>query len=346
MINILRPQKLIVILCLLTYYATSAQVKFSGIIGQRTLQLTDQARQRLLLTEVWYPTDDTLKKSDQGFSLFIRHYTVRNGRLSASRLPLILLSHGTGGGRLTMEWLAQGLAQNGFMVAAVDHWGNMYDNKIPLEFPKPWERPLDISYVLTTLLASKTIAPSIDPQRVGAIGFSFGGYTVLALSGATIDYRTLLTYYRSHRQELDVPELPNVSKYLDDPALTGGVRRVPPLKDSRINAFFSISPSMGQGFTSQAQFATVQDPVYIVGSENDQMSPVKANARKYHNLIAGSEYYEFEGKPGHYVMLNEAIDEVKKSDPTYFTDDPSVDRHQVHTKVIALAIEFFSTKLR
>jgi hypothetical protein len=35
------PQKLIVILCLLTYSVASAQVKFSDIIGQRTLQLTD-----------------------------------------------------------------------------------------------------------------------------------------------------------------------------------------------------------------------------------------------------------------------------------------------------------------
>lgn len=338
--------KFIVAFCLLTYSFASAQVKSSSTIGQRTLQLTDQVRQRPLLTELWYPTDDTLQKSDQAFSPFIRQYTVRNGRLPAKFLPLILLSHGTGGGRLTMEWLAQGLARNGYVVAAVDHWGNTYDNKIPLEFLKPWERPLDISFVLTTLLADKTIAPAIDPKRVGALGFSFGGYTVLALAGATIDYPTLLAYYRANRQELDVPELPGVSKYLDDPALVEGVKRVPTLKDSRINAFFSISPSLGQGFTSRAQVATVQKPVSIVGSENDRMAPVKANARKYHDLIAGSEYYEFPGKTGHYVMLNEAIDEVKKSDPTYFTDDPSVNRHQVHANVIDMATQFFTSKLR
>ena len=339
-------QKLSIAVILMTHSVAVAQGNQGVAIGQRTLQLTDQARSRPLVTEVWYPTDDTLKKSDQAFSSFIRQHTVRNGRLPARRLPLIMLSHGTGGGRLTMEWLAQGLAQNGFMVAAVDHWGNTYDNKIPLEFLKPWERPLDISFVLTALLANKNIEPAIDPKRIGATGFSFGGYTVIALAGATIDYDTLLAYYQANRRELDVPELPGVSKYIDDPALRDGVKRVPPLKDNRIKAFFAISPALGVGFTNRKQFATIEAPLYIVGSQSDSMSPVEINAKRFHELTAGSDYYEFPGRTGHYVMLNEAIDEVKKSDPTYFTDDPSVNRHQVHAKVVDLTVQFFANKLK
>ncbi len=334
-------QKLIIAVLLITHSVAFAQSKPGVTVGQRTFRFTDQARSRPLLTEVWYPTDDTLKKSDQAFSPFIRQHTVRNGRLPAGRLPLIMLSHGTGGGRLTMEWLAQGLAQNGFIVAAVDHWGNTYDNKVPLEFLKPWERPLDISFVLTALLGDKDVQPAIDTQRIGATGFSFGGYTVIALAGATIEYDTLLAYYRANPRELDVPELPGVSKYIDDPALVAGVKRVPPLKDNRIRAFFAISPALGQGFINKKQFATIQAPLYIVGSQGDSMAPVKTNAKHFHELIAGSDYYEFRGQTGHYVMLNEAIDEVKKSDPTYFTDDPSVNRHQVHAEVVDLAVRFF-----
>lgn len=258
-----------------------------------------------------------------------------------------MLSHGTGGGRLTMEWLAQDLAQNGFMVAAVDHWGNTYDNKIPIEFLKPWERPMDISFVLTALLSDKVIKPAIDPQRVGAIGFSFGGYTVLTLAGAELDYDTLLAYYKTEgRQKLDVPELPGVSKYIDDPALTEGVKTIGVLKDDRLKAVFSIAPSLGEGFVRQRQVAQVRVPVYIIGSQSDSMSPVRPNARHYHQLIVGSGYYEFPGKTGHYVMLNEAIEEVKKSDPTYFTDDPSVNRHAVHERVIELSTQFFRRELR
>src|SRR4051812_4848761 len=153
-------------------------------IGERTLQFKDSIRNRPVMTEVWYPTSDTLKGSDKAFSPFIRSYTVRNGKLPQGRLPLIIISHGTGGGRLTLEWLAQALVQNGFIVAAVDHWGNTYDNKIPIEFLKPWERPQDISFAITSLLRDTAFKTAIDEQRIGAAGFSYGGYTVVALAGA------------------------------------------------------------------------------------------------------------------------------------------------------------------
>jgi predicted dienelactone hydrolase len=335
------------LLLLLIKASTAAQPITTPRIGQRTLTFTDSSRQRPLVTEIWYPTQDTLKKSDQAFSPFIRQFTVRNGRLPTKPLPLIICSHGTGGGRLTMEWLAQGLAQKGFMVVAVDHWGNTHDHKIPLEFLKPWERPLDIRYVLTALLAHQTIKPAIDSTRMGALGFSFGGYTVLALAGAKLDYNSLLNYYRTiGRHKLDVPELPGVSKYLDDPALTEGVKRIPALQDNRLKAFFSISPSLGAGLSRKEQGSAIKAPVFIVGSQSDSLAPVKANARHYHQLLAKSAYYEFGGKTGHYVMLNEAIAEVKKSEPTYFLDDPSVNRHQIHAKVIELATQFFTAYLK
>ncbi|RDC62109.1 hypothetical protein AHMF7616_00700 [Adhaeribacter pallidiroseus] len=41
-------------------------------------------------------------------------------------------------------------------------------------------------------------------------------------------------------------------------------------------------------------------------------------------------------------MLNEAISEVKKSEPTYFADDKSVNRNQVHVIVGVLASNFLN----
>src|ERR1700760_4727247 len=142
-------------------------------IGERTFKFNDSNRNRPQVTEIWYPTTDSVKAEHRYTTPFLRHYTVRNGRLPHSKLPLILLSHGTGGGRLTLEWLAQALAENGFIVAAVDHWGNTFDNKIPMEFVKPWHRPLDISFILTALLADPAVGPVIDRHRIGAIGFSY-----------------------------------------------------------------------------------------------------------------------------------------------------------------------------
>jgi predicted dienelactone hydrolase len=340
-------KSLIISVFILTVFSPSAFSQ-AGVnnIGQRTFHFKDQKRNRPLTTEVWYPTTDTLKQSDKKFSPFARANTVRNGKLPSTKLPLILLSHGTGGGRLNQEWLADTLVKNGFIVAAVDHWGNTYDNKIGIEFAKPWERPQDISFILTALLNDPGFKAVVDLDKIGAAGFSFGGYTVIALAGGKLDFEALRSYFKAKPNELNVPEFPTLSKYLDDSTLLAGAKTYPPLKDNRIKAFLSISPGLGVGFTSNKQMKDITGAMFIIGSESDSIVPVKTNAYHFHELIKGSEYYVNKGKVGHYVMLPEAIDEVKKEAPVIFTDDASVNRHQIHRYVDSLAVNFFKKQLQ
>ncbi|RDC62110.1 alpha/beta hydrolase family protein [Adhaeribacter pallidiroseus] len=282
---------LIILFLFLVPSATFASTNPEVPIGERTFTFHDPSRNRPVITEVWYPTPDTLRQTDKHFSPFTRRYTVRNGKLVAGKKPLILLSHGTGGGRLTLEWFAQALVQNGFIVAAVDHWGNTYDNKIPLEFLKPWERPLDISFALSGLIRDPEFGKIIDPQKIGAAGYSYGGYTVIALAGAILDYKTLVTFYKTTgHKELEIPELPGLANHLDDNALLTAKKHLPSLKDNRIKAYFAIAPALGAGFTTKKQFQAVNQPVYLVVMQSDSMAPVQTNARHYHQLLVGSKY--------------------------------------------------------
>jgi predicted dienelactone hydrolase len=334
------------ILTALLLFAQLEGFSQSGHIGERTLHYKDTYRNRPLTTEVWYPTNDKLSPADEQASPFLRMNTVRNGSIAGSNLPLIMISHGSGGDRLSLEWLAQFLAGHGYVVAAVDHWGNTYDHKIPIEFIKAWERPLDISFVITQLLSDPVFKQVIDARKIGAVGFSFGGATMIELAGGMVNYPAVLQYYRTTgRKEVEVPELPGLVALLSDSAFVAQTRHVPVVKDSRIKAFIAISPSMGTGFSNKAQFKEVHGAVLIIGSHADVMDPVKLNARNYHQLIAGSEYHEFPGKTGHFVMLAEANDKIKKEVPTVFTDDPTVNRHQVHLTVDSLALDFFHRKL-
>jgi predicted dienelactone hydrolase len=175
-------------------YSQSGDYPF---IGERTIRFVDSSRNRPLVTEIWYPTTDSIKAGDQSYSPFKRNYTVRNGKLPSGRFPLIMISHGTGGSRFSLEWLAQSLVKHGFVVAAVDHWGNTYNNKIPLQFFEIWQRPQDISFVITQLLTNSDFNELINTDEIGAAGFSAGGYTVIALAGAVADFKTALTYYRT-----------------------------------------------------------------------------------------------------------------------------------------------------
>jgi predicted dienelactone hydrolase len=317
-------------------------------IGQRTIKFNDTTRQRPLVTEVWYPTEDTREPFVIPHYPFVHISTVRNAKLPVGKHPLIMISHGTGGGRITLEWLADALVQKGFIVAAVDHWGNTYDNKIAINFVTPWQRPQDISFVLTGLLNDKDLGPVIDANRIGAAGFSIGGYTVIALAGGKLDLKTLDAFTKTPEgiKEITLPEFPNLASQIDDKAVELSFKNSPDLKDKRIKAFFAICPAIGQGFIRKSQLARVTAPMYIVGSQSDSIAPVKTNAMVFHKLIPKSELLIIPGKTGHYIFLNEGSEEMKPTGGVYFNDDASVDRKAIHKQVGDLAGEFFSEALK
>jgi hypothetical protein len=107
---------------------------------------------------------------------------------------LILLSHGIGGSELGHSVLAQALARHGYLVAALRHPGdNWQDRSLIEKSPERYfdERPRQASRVIDAILADPgwkdRIATDSQGPRVGALGHSAGGYTVLALAGARPD---------------------------------------------------------------------------------------------------------------------------------------------------------------
>ena len=318
-------------------------------IGETTIRFNDTVRNRPLITEVWYPTTDSIQKHNTGFVPFARMETVKDGKIANKKYPLIMISHGTGGGRLTLEWLADILVQNGFMVAAVDHWGNTYDNKIAIDFVTPWQRPRDISFVLTRLLNDSKFGPAIDQDRIGMAGFSLGGYTTISLAGGVLNFDALKEFTNSPtgQKEVNIPEFPGLMEVIKTGKPDESFKNSPQhLKDKRFKAYFAICPALGQGFAAASQFEEIDKPLYIVEVESDGITPYKTNAEHYHDLIPASQYFLIKGKANHYVFLGEAADPVKKEAPVYFVDDPSVDRHAIHQQVGEMAAVFFKRNLK
>ncbi|PYO09275.1 MAG: hypothetical protein DMD75_16240 [Candidatus Rokuibacteriota bacterium] len=110
---------------------------------------------------------------------------------AATKRPLIVLSHGTGGGAATMAWLAETLASNGYIVAAVNNHGNTAaEPSYQLHgFMLWWERARDISVLIDRLVADPQSGAHIDRSRIGVAGFSLGGYTALAMVGEEVHRR-------------------------------------------------------------------------------------------------------------------------------------------------------------
>src|SRR5471030_3224271 len=89
------------------------------------------AEKQELRVVVWYPAPVTAVEVQQvigspSAALFEAGMASPNAPMipAMQPLPLIVLSHGTGGSKEQMAWLGTALARAGFIAAAVDHPGN------------------------------------------------------------------------------------------------------------------------------------------------------------------------------------------------------------------------------
>lgn len=288
---------------------------------------------RLLLTEIWYPQDLIFAAGKESSSI---------SKINTSKHPLVLLSHGTGGNRFGLIWLAKILAERGFIVVSVDHFGNTTDNRIAEYFVRYWERPIDISFVIDRLLKDPDFSEVIDDNKLSVVGFSLGGYTSLALAGAKLDCPLLKKAARTKqgKQELNIPEMGDLTPLIDQI----DCEQIPKdLKDSRIKAFVALSPALGLGFSTKDQF-TVEAPVLIIGTDNDVIAPVKSNAMKYHHFIPTSKIKVLKRNLGHYIFLPKLKD-YAPDDAVFFEDPKGVDRTEVHRNVGTMIVDFLNKSL-
>ena len=184
---------------------------------------------------------------------------------------LILLSHGIGGSELGHSVLAQALARHGYLVAALRHPGdNWQDRSLVERSPERYfdERPRQASRVIDAILADPgwkdRIASDSQGPRVGALGHSAGGYTVLALAGARPD----LSRMRKHC----------LAEASEDPIFCGlgrsGTAMPPPpaaapsLKDERVRAVVAMAPA--GVLLSAESLATVRPATMIYVAELDR----------------------------------------------------------------------------
>jgi len=101
------------------------------------------------------------------------------------KMPLVVLSHGTGGSTFQMMWLGRRFAKYGFLAAAIDHHRNSvaegsYD---PGRYQMSWERMRYVSVAITSLLVNKDYGPQIDNTKIYAVGYSLDGNTMIGLAG-------------------------------------------------------------------------------------------------------------------------------------------------------------------
>ncbi|HSC62897.1 MAG TPA: dienelactone hydrolase [Caldimonas sp.] len=184
---------------------------------------------------------------------------------------LILLSHGIGGSELGHSALAQALARNGYLVAALRHPGDNWQDRSLIETsPERYfdERPRQASRVIDAILAHPAwkdrIASDSRGPLVGALGHSAGGATVLTLAGARPELSRVRTHCRLEASE--DPIFCGVAR--TDVAVQPMPAASSSLRDERVRAVVAMAPA-GVPLTAES-LAEVRAVTLIYEAELDR----------------------------------------------------------------------------
>jgi predicted dienelactone hydrolase len=310
----------------------------------------------VLNTVVWYPAasgvDQTTPHtgtSDRS-SIFEADGATLDAALASgtARFPVVLLSHGNGGTAQSLGWFAAGLAANGYIVAGVNHPGNSALEPKTVQGSTLWpQRARDLSVVLDALFSDTQFAQRLDPERIGAAGYSLGGYTVIALAGGIAAPAVFGIPCRGCKPPQDLPDLVERTEALQrsDPAYAAVLRQVgASVREPRVRAVLAIAPGLVEVVTSES-LAAITLPVAIVAGASDAVVPPEFNAKVYAARIPGARLKIFPGGVGHFTFLNACTAAGRGAAPQFCVDAAGVDRKAIHNATILHATEFFNGAL-
>jgi len=272
-------------------------------VTKQTLMLQDSRRDRPVPTDLYVPDFQ--------------------GNLPAS-IPVVVFSHGLGETRKFSAPFMENLASNGFVVAAPEHIGSDKGQQERLlsgaareifQVSEFYNRPLDVSFVLDTLEQKNQseFGGRLNLKNVGAYGHSFGGYTVLVLAGATVDFQGL----RQACQQDDLLKSLNTSLLLQCRALE--LEASPQavewlingqLRDPRIKSVMAISP-VTSPMLGQAGISRIQVPVALFGGGDDPAAPlVLEQLQAFSWLTTPDRYLIVSDAASHTPEITELINRV------------------------------------
>lgn len=286
-------------------FATLPDLRQSGPYGfkKETWQLTDQSRNRPFYVDVYKP-----QKWREG------------------KTPVLVLSHGLASNPADFAEGGEFMASHGYVVAIPQHPGSDSQHaddlkkglvKNVFENDSFINRPKDISYVIDELERrnQSEFEGRLNLESVGVGGHSFGGYTALAIAGATLDFEYLQKGCERNYAGLDMALLLQCQA-LDLPKKSYNFR------DERVKAVFAVNPVNRFIFGKQG-LNNIKIPILLGSGSYDPATPPAleqiatfiwlTSPDKYWALMEGQAHVNFTKLDG---GLQEAIESLNITIPS------------------------------
>jgi predicted dienelactone hydrolase len=288
---------------------------------------------------IWYPSN--VQSSVHPIGLFSQDVAL-NAPVQGQGLPLIVISHGTGGSLTSHLDTAQALARAGMVVLAVTHIGdNSQDQSYAGNRIDLIDRPRQIKAALDWLLPSWPGSLNINPKRIGIFGYSLGGFTSLVLLGGTPELSRMAQLCET---KPDAPECELIKRAHGD-LLSPGADTPIWTHDSRIKAAVIAAPAAAYLF-GPGDLRDVSVPIQMWRVENDTWAPDAWNGSVVRdNLRVHPDTHLMQG-PDHFVFLAPCSEALRSAVPPICQDPEGFDRTAFHRAFNQSIADFFGTRLR
>ncbi len=278
---------------------------------------------------IWFPASGTSVRQRLGL---YEQDVVPGAGVSDGRHPLIVISHGTGGDFAGHVDTAVALARAGFVVAALTHPGDNWRDKS--RATRIEDRPVALSATITYMVRAWSGRASINANRIGAFGFSAGGFTVLAAAGGKPDMRRFADHCAQNPAFFVCTLLKSQPRTLSS--------AWPSITDPRIKAIVVAAPAIGFTFDS-AGLVGVRIPVQLWRADDDKILPAPFSADAIRAALPNKPEFHAVPGAGHFDFLAPCADAA--SMPQLCQSAPGFDRAAFHERFNREVVRFFSNKL-
>lgn len=316
-------------------YAMATALDSARPVGFRVVDV--RAQGAVFPVGLWYPTTGRPRPTTLLGTVVMD--VAPEAPLAGRHLPLVLLSHGNGGGIGSHADLAMALADAGFVVAAPMHPGDNFRDPSAVGRARFFsDRGAQMRATLDHLLTRWDGAARIDARRIGAYGFSAGGFTVLSLAGARPDFRRVAAHC-ARQPEFACEVLRAAGSPLTSATVAdaGGAFAI----DARLRAIAVAAPGLGFAF-DPASLRSLRVPVQLWSGTHDTHVPYASNARPVREALgARVEFHEVAGA-GHLSFLAPC---GLLRPPGLCDERDGFDRRRFHDDMNARVATFFRTAL-
>ena len=311
----------------------AAAAPFSA--GFSRVTVGDRVTGERITAGIWYPTKAReARVSEQARTFFV----ARDAMPAPGRYPLILLSHGSGAWYGAHHGNAEFLARRGYVVASLTHPGdNFQDLGGYLGAQQLLGRPHHMKLLEEYLLGTYKYGSIVDTDRLAAMGFSEGAYTVTVLMGGRPDFERFAEHAHWN------PDDPILLPHWELTVKTLAERELPDYQVP-IAAAVLMAPAFGFLF-DRDRLSRVPAQVRLYRAEMDNVLRADTHVEPYLRGLPKVPEYRIVKGAGHYAFLTPCPESLIEEDPDICRDRLGFDRIAFHERLNEQLLDYFNRVL-